>query len=385
MKTRELLILTRRLWPHCGLTEQSLLDLAENLRQAGHAVTLATIQASKEWSDRISLNGMNLVRFSRPVFGPWSSLRYARSLGRCFASSHFDGIIASGVGEIAAAATRFANKGTAVLIYVDESYEGVTGNLHRRHVETCQAADAVVANSDPVARRLRAVDGMPEIQVIEPGIRPAAFPLDDARLQIRAAFSKAHGVLRIDPNQRLVVTASRMNDDSQLHDLITAWSMVARQFPSARLWLLGDGNQSHRVWQRILELDMANQILMPGFFDDWNDIWLAADLYVHVGGATQTGDGLVRALIGGLPAVSVDYPWTRELFLPSEQKRLVPPGDTNQLAHALVAALSNRDRLLGAGRRIHPAIADRFCPQLQADRYLHTIGQSTGIVAEGVT
>ena len=373
MKSLELLLVTRRFWPHSGLTELALSNLVRQIKQAGHQITVATVRWSRNWSRNVIYHDIPVVRFTRPVSGPWSSFRYSRALARHFAINTYDGIIASGLGDESLAVTRIARHLSPVLIRVDDGFEGVAGRLHRKHVELCQSAEAVVANSNPVAEQLARLEQMPEVAVVRDGIPVGESPYQpkaDGQAAIRAALTEAHPVLMIDKDQPLVVCCSRMKTDSGLTRLVQAWPMVLRRYPGARLWLIGEGFEAARIWQLIVRLDVAQSVVMPGYFDQLDDIMRAADLYVHPGGATDTGEGMLHAMSHGLPAIAADNPWTSTFIESGVNGFLVRSAQPTVLAQEINQALSNIQRLAPIGLRARTTIAREFSSRAQVDRYV---------------
>lgn len=379
MRPQDLLIVTRRFWPHCGLTEMALSDLARNLKDAGHNVTVATIKWSRDWSDRVHFHDIPVIRFTRPLTGPWSSFRYARSLAKHLAAKNYDGIIASGLGEEATAAARCADDMTAVVVRVDDALDGVAGQLHRKHVETCLATDAVITNSLAVAQRLTGLDQMPCVSVIPDGIRIRTdeLPSNEDRLNIRAALSFAHPVLKIEPDQPLAVSCVRMNPGCGLSELVQAWPQVLARFPGARLWLMGDGPQAASIWQQIIRLDLVHSVMMPGFFDELDDLLIAADLYVHPCQDIQSGEGLLRAMAVGTPVIATADDWTESFLISGDNGQLVPAGNSAALAYSILRWLTDRDDRRNIGIRAMRTIANIFPPSEQADKYLELLSTPT--------
>ena len=379
MRPQELLIVTRRFWPHCGLTEMALADLARNLNDAGHRVTVATIKWSRDWSDHICFHDIPVIRFTRPLSGPWSSFRYARSLAKLLAGKNYDGVIASGLGDEAIAASRSADDMTAVVVRIDDALEGIAGQLHRRHVETCLSADAVVTNSLAVARRIAGLDQISSIAVIPDGvrIRTNQLPSKVNRQNIRAALSFAHPVLKIEPDQPLAVSNVRMNAGCGLNELVQAWPRVLSRFPAARLWLIGDGPQAGAIWQQIIRLDLTHSVIMPGFFDELDDLLIAADVYIHPCQAIQSGEGLLRAMAVGTPVIATEDDWTASFLNSDENGLLVPAGDEITLAHSIIQRLTSQDDRQKIGARAMQTIATFFRPDEQADKYLELLTAST--------
>ncbi len=357
----------------------ALADLAQNLKDAGHRVTVATIKWSRDWSDHIRFHDIPVIRFTRPLTGPWSSFRYARSLAKHLALKNYDGLIASGLGDEAIAASRSTDDMTAVVVRIDDALEGVAGQLHRKHVETCLSADAVVTNSLAVARRMAGLEQMPSVAVIPDGIRIRTnqFPSNANRLGIRAALSFAHPVLKIEPDQPLAVSCVRMSVGCGLSELVQSWPQVLARFPAARLWLMGDGPQAGAIWQQIIRLDLAHSVIMPGFFDELEDLLIAADMYVHPCQEIQSGEGLLRAMAVGTPVIATADDWTASFLNSGNNGLLVPAGDSACLADSMIRRLTDHDDRLKIGIRAMKTIANLFRPTDQADKYLELFASST--------
>ena len=382
--SRQLLIVARRFWPHAGLTELGLADLARNLADAGHQVTVASIRWSRDWCDEFDFHGVRVIRFARPVAGPWSSFRYARAIAKLFSTTNYDGAIVSGLGDEAAAVSKAVDDYTPVVLQVDEGFEGVSRNLHRRHVETCLAADAVVANSKTVADHLNTVAGMPTVSVIEPGLRVSAPSPAETQEAIRQTLTKTHPVLRAEPDQPLVLTFSRMHHDCGVAKLVRAWPNVLRRYPGAKLWLVGDGPQASKIWDLIVRVDVCHSVLLPGFFDGLDDLFTAADLYVHADGSSQTGDGMLRAVAHSLPVLCEQTMSTDQSVIQHKHVSLVQRDSDwpNALLSTLQQLQSRTLEIQSTARNNQPMLSESYSPSLQASRYIELVESLSAQVLE---
>ena len=373
MNRKDILIVTRYFWPQCGLTELALSDLALNLKTAGHDVTIATVRWSKNWSENIEYHGIPIVRFAKPVNGPWSSYRYARLLAKHLATKTYDAVIVSGVGDEAAATIRCFDEETPVIIRVDNCTLGSYGSLHRKHVECCLGADAVIADSPSIAEQFNRVEEMPRVHVVPDGIRSRRVKTDSVgKRQIREAMTAAHPVLQIDHDQPLAISFVPFEAGSGLLELVKCWSQVNKRLPRAKLWLLGDGSQSSTIWERIVRLDLAHAIVLPGYFDNMDDLFAAADLYIHPASHGCSSAGLIRAMMSGMEAVSTSVSELQDFFEVDPQCQLGNPANWSKiiLSHLV-------DREVGTQRikldAIREKLTQHYCSQIQVEQYLSLI------------
>ena len=371
MKPQNLLIVTRRFWPHSGLTEIALSELAVNLAKAGHEITIATIQWSRHWSECVHYQGIPVIRFARPVSGPWSSFRYSRSLARHFTTTSYDGVIVAGMDDEAAAVMKTVDETTPALIYVDDGHLGTPTDLTRKQIDILKSADAVVASNPRVADALSGIR-TEFVETIFPGIGQAERKTDD-RSQIRAGLAKAHQILSLEANQRLVVCCTRMDRRSRISELIAAWPSVLRHFPNARLWLIGEGKITGCLWQQIVDLDLVYSILLPGFFDQLADVFGAANLYVHAGGPHQCGEALVRAMACGTPAMAIANQHTSKLITNRHNGILSESSDFDSIATAIIEALHNDNWTASAATLAKNQLANQYLPERQVAGYVDLI------------
>lgn len=385
MNPLELLIVARRFWPHCSLSELSLSNLACNLRDAGHHVTVATLKWSREWSEQVEFEGVRVVRFSRPATGPWAAMRYARSFARHFEATRYDGIIASGLGDESVAAMRAADAETPVILRVDEPCSPVPDPMSRRHLETCAAADTIVVSNRALASRLNSIGGLPPVELIDDGL--AADPPDrdrqQLRLHLRKSLSDAHPVLRIDPKQPLVVATVPMNQESGLEVLIQAWPHVLSRLPNARLWLPGEGKQSSSLWQQISRKELGYSIILPGHIDTLRDFYRVADLCVHTGNDESPTFGTQLALAVGTPVLAADSDAAGQLIEHGVNGLLLPGHQIGTWASAIVGQFSQiktvpEIRTRSTAQAAIDTIARKFPPRRQSDRYVALLAAGTG-------
>ena len=370
MNSKEILIVTRCFWPQSGLTELAIAELAVNLKLAGHRITIASVRWSRNWSEHIDYHGIPVIRFAKPVNGPWSSFRFARLLSKHLATKSYDAVIVSGVGDEAAATLRCVDSMTPVIIRVDGNLLGVQGNLHRKHVENCLGASAVVANSTQIASTFERVDEMPKVHLVRDGMVPQKVVGDSVtKRQIREALSLAHPVLQIKSQQPLAITFVPFTTGSGLLELVDNWSKVLLRLPDAKLWLLGDGPGCSQVWQRILRHDITHAVVLPGYFDSLRDLFLAADLYIHPAATEDPCDGLIRAMAAGIPAVSTAV---------EELRGIVELDSSDQIEHGFDWSRLILDHLVDRDLEVQPqktsalrhTIGQYFSPQLQMEQYL---------------
>lgn len=142
----------------------------------------------------------------------------------------------------------------------------------------------------------------------------------------------------------------------------------------ATLVILGEGSLRPSLERLIAELDLRGCVSLPGFAIDPSPWYAGADLFVLSSRNEGFGNVIVEALQHGTPVVSTDCrSGPREILDGGKHGRLVPVGDADALAAAMVETLEqpvDRDALR---RRAADFSADAI-----AQRYLDVLFPGDG-------
>ncbi|MAE93021.1 MAG: glycosyltransferase [Planctomycetota bacterium] len=194
-------------------------------------------------------------------------------------------------------------------------------------------ADAITAVSDGVAEDLARVSGIPR-----DSIATLPNPLRMEEVELGAAAPVPHPWLS-DDAVPVCVALGRLAPQKDLPTLLRAMVQVRRRRP-VRLLVLGEGRERARLEQMVEELDLAEDVALPGYVEN-PFAWLArARLFILSSSYEGLPGALVQALACGCPVVSTDCPsGPREILEEGKLGALVPVGDPTAMAGAIDAAL----------------------------------------------
>ena len=280
---KRIAIVSRRFWPISGPTEHFLEDLADFFCACGHEVRLLSAAWQKGWPVQCSFREFELRRLPRPTTGPWGNYRYQKALARELDLFQPEGVLVFDAEDLVPI-RKLVGDSVPCVARIDHR---AVSRINRPIQKTVrlELADALVCDSlrtrnELVLRKL----ALPKtVELVADGVPIGESPQRSLVQQSnsRTALGDAHPILRIDPAQPLVVTGAPMNGDGGVCDLVRAWRIVLESFPKAKLWILGDGPRSRKVWDTVSDNDLVYSAIMPGYFDDLGEIFGAADLYVH--------------------------------------------------------------------------------------------------------
>jgi glycosyltransferase involved in cell wall biosynthesis len=178
--------------------------------------------------------------------------------------------------------------------------------------------------------------------------------------------------LGVDENAYVIVFVGRLAPEKELRSLIGAFSYVARQFPQARLVLIGDGPERSMLEESAgRDPSIASSIRFTGRLSaDWVRKWLqASDVFALVSSQEGFPCSLVEAMSAGLPSVVSDIPANRQLIFSGENGFTAELKNEQALGSALscLAADSGLRLRLGTAAREH--VTANYSTDKVAERY----------------
>ncbi|WP_237152325.1 glycosyltransferase [Oryzibacter oryziterrae] len=137
-----------------------------------------------------------------------------------------------------------------------------------------------------------------------------------------------------------IMGCGRLSPEKGFATLLDAFSIVLKQEPTVRLDLLGEGSERQALEARARDLGIADAVSMPGFVKDLSQHYLDADIFVLSSQFEGFGNVLAEALFFGCKIVSTDCLYgPREILADGKYGALVPPGDAQAMAQAILAAI----------------------------------------------
>jgi glycosyltransferase involved in cell wall biosynthesis len=213
--------------------------------------------------------------------------------------------------------------------------------------------DGFIAASHAI-KAILVQDGIPagRIDVVHDGIdvdkiahRPA--------IDVHAEHWLPHGV-------PVIVNVGALVGHKGQKFLIDAMPLVLREVPEAHLIIFGEGELRVPLEKQIKHLSLTKRVLLPGFREDVLSVIKSADLFVMssiteglgsaVLDAMAMGHAVVGTRAGGIPEAVVDY----------ETGILVEPGNSQDLAGAMIALLKDPALRTSFGEAGRQRVAEHF-------------------------
>lgn len=216
------------------------------------------------------------------------------------------------------------------------------------------AFNLIVANSDAVKRRLLA-EGIKSVEIVRNGV-PVRSPRPPLSAPPTVAF------------------AGRLVREKGPEVLIRAFAKVVTQISNARLLLAGEGLERERLDKLIADLNLSSSVSMLGHLPRpeierrFAAAWVQA---VPSCWEEPFANVALEAMMRGTAVVASDAGGLTEIVHHGRTGFLVPPGDADALAEALLHLLQDvrlAERMGRCGREI---ALTHFSQETCMDRFLH--------------
>ena len=158
----------------------------------------------------------------------------------------------------------------------------------------------------------------------------------------------------------LLLSAGALVGHKDHATLLEAMPAVLAEFPSARLFIAGEGDLRTSVEERIAGLGLDGSIRLLGHRDDVPALIRAADVYVSSSWSEGLGTSVLEALACRIPVVATIAGGVPEMVRDGVTGRLVANRDPDALSTAIRATLRDRAGaaiMANAGRKL---VEDRF-------------------------
>ena len=215
---------------------------------------------------------------------------------------------------------------------------------HRLQRHAYRWAHRVVANSTAAARQVVA-EGVPEsrVTVVPNGI-------DLSRYRPRPIGNSSF----------VVTTVANLRSEKGHDVLIAAAAEVVRTAPSARFQLVGDGPMRKTLEAQVRALELDRHVAFLGHREDVPELLTASDVFVLPSRTEAFPNGLLEAMAAGVPSVASNVGGIPELVQDGVNGLLVPAGDAQSLARAILTLHDDGATAAAIGQRARATIEARY-------------------------
>ncbi len=188
-----------------------------------------------------------------------------------------------------------------------------------------------IAISDAVRRFQIAVEGASadRVTTVYYGFDPPSEPADDTSEMIRHELGL--------PLQSPVFgSVCRLIEQKGIDDSLRAFWQVSRELPDAHYVIVGEGAQRAALEAQVAGYNLSHRVHFLGWRDDARSLMAAFDALVVPSRWEGFGLVVLEAMAARLPVIAARVSALPEIVVESETGYLIPPGDVQALAQAML-------------------------------------------------
>jgi glycosyltransferase involved in cell wall biosynthesis len=141
----------------------------------------------------------------------------------------------------------------------------------------------------------------------------------------------------------LVIAAGRVETDKGFDILIDALAIAIRHEPSIKGVIFGLGDQMDTLERRIREHNLSERVRLGGFTKNLAGELRKADLAISSSYREGVSNFILESWSAGCPLIATSIEGSAEIVTDGIRGRLVPPGDPQKMAEAILEAFRNPD------------------------------------------
>jgi glycosyltransferase involved in cell wall biosynthesis len=166
----------------------------------------------------------------------------------------------------------------------------------------------------------------------------------------------------------VVGVVARLEAEKGHRTLIDGWPVVLQSHPDARLLIVGEGSERNSLEAQAASLGISDRVVFTGRREDVPAVTAALDVAVLPSYREAQGLSVLEAMALSRPVVASNVGGIPEMIEDGVSGLLVPPGDCDSLAGAIVRLLSDHPFADMLARRGHDLVHERFCIELMTSQ-----------------
>jgi glycosyltransferase involved in cell wall biosynthesis len=203
-----------------------------------------------------------------------------------------------------------------------------------------------------------------DVYRIAPPERVLTVPLGLGLEPFRTAKQTCHGrfraSLRVPTEALLIGFVGRLTAVKNPSLFVEAAEHVVQQFPQTRFVFVGDGELRLVLEEQIDALGLAQHVIFAGWQVDMPAVYADLDLLALTSLNEGTPVTVIEALATGIPVVATSVGGVPDVLKDQETGVLIPPGDPEGLAQAIIELLRVPEHAEALARAGQGDVLDRF-------------------------
>ncbi len=193
--------------------------------------------------------------------------------------------------------------------------------------------------------------------------------LQEKQLDIRKEWG-------ISSNDILVGTVARLIPSKGIDFLIRAVPKVLEKHSNVKFMIVGDGPEDGKLKKLAKEINCENYIIFTGYIEYVWYCYRAFDIFVLPSLSEGLGIAVLEAMVSGKPVIASNTGGIPEIIEHGVNGYLVEPGDSWQIAEAILKLLSSPEERKRYGEAGYQTVVEKFDNNIMVDKTFDIIVES---------
>jgi glycosyltransferase involved in cell wall biosynthesis len=165
--------------------------------------------------------------------------------------------------------------------------------------------------------------------------------------------------------------------------LLNAFRMVVDVVPQVRLWIIGDGVLRNYLEELVENLQLSGAVKFFGNRSDVPQLLACMDLLALASSSEGLPMSILEGMAAGKPIVATDVGGVATVVQPDITGLLVPSGDADAMAKALIYLLLNPDQMQRMGANARKLVEEKYDIETMMKEYLRLYSDHGACVCAG--
>ncbi len=168
----------------------------------------------------------------------------------------------------------------------------------------------------------------------------------------------------------VVVHISNFRPVKRIQDLVNAMKILVKRVPGARLILVGDGPERHRIERLVDRLHLKPNVLFTGYRSDVSNLIKCSDVVVICSETENSPLTLLEGMSCGLPVIATSVGGIPEIVEDGVNGLLVPPKYPEAIAEKILELNIDRELRVRLGVAARRTVLERYTAEKVVGQYV---------------
>lgn len=161
-------------------------------------------------------------------------------------------------------------------------------------------------------------------------------------------------------NEMIVGTVGRLDPVKNYKVLLRSAAIITQDMPNVKFLFVGDGPAAEGLKSLTQELGLNSRVIFLGQREDVPELLKIMDVFALPSLSEGLSKAILEAMAAGLPVVATNVGGNPELVIENQTGFLVPSGDPQGLANAIIYLLKNHEQAKRMGMSGQEMVRQHF-------------------------